>query len=185
MTTFLGAFSGKGAGGVDQGDNRQAKTVGQIHQTNGFAIAFRPRHTKIASNAGLGIVAFFMANNHNRTVSQTSQPAHDGMIVSKISIPGQRSVFLEQLLNIVFTVGPIWMACHLTFAPRGELRIKLIEHSMRFLVERLGLGFNVHILIVTAHRAQLFSLAFDFRQRALKFKIVGHVWPLNHDLKPI
>ena len=126
-----------------------------------------------------------MTNDHNGPIAQTGQPAHYGMIIGKIAIPSQGGIFLEQLLDIVFTMRPIRVACHLTFAPRGELGVKLIEQGTRFFVERLGLGFNVHILIVTAHGAQLFSLAFDFCQRAFKFKIVGHVWPQNDDLKPI
>ena len=162
MTALFCALAGKGAGGIDQGDDGQAKPIGQIHQADGFAIAFWPRHAKIAGDARFGIMPFFMTDDHNRAVTQTGQPAHDGMIIGKITIPGQRGVFLEQLFNIIFTMGPIRMARHLAFTPRGELGIKLIEQGTRFFVQRFGLSLNVHILIITAHSAQLFSLAFDF-----------------------
>ena len=107
-------------------------------------------------------MAFFMANDHHWPVAQTSQSTHDRVVIGKVTVARQGSVFLKQLLNVIFAMRPVGVAGHLAFAPWCQLGVKLFQHVTGFFVQSFGLRLNIHILIVTAHRAQLFSLAFNF-----------------------
>ena len=96
LAAFLGPFARIGAGGVHQGDDRQAETVGQAHQADRLAVALGPGHAEIVGDARPGVMALFMADHHDGSVVQPGQPAQDGVIVGKVAIPGKRRVLGEE-----------------------------------------------------------------------------------------
>ncbi len=73
LAALLGLDAGKGAGRVDQGDHRQAETVGQVHQPDRLAIAFGPGHAEIVLEAAGGVVAFLLAD-HARSCGRPIRP---------------------------------------------------------------------------------------------------------------
>ena len=55
LAALLGVDAGKGAGGVDQRNDRQAEAVGEFHQPRRLAIAFGARHAEIVTAGGFAV----------------------------------------------------------------------------------------------------------------------------------
>ena len=63
LATLLGPHAGKGARGVDEGDDGQAELLGQLHQAQRLAIALGTRHAEVAVRALLGIAPLHSSPN--------------------------------------------------------------------------------------------------------------------------
>ena len=73
LSARFGFHAGKSAGGIDQSDDRQAETVGQMHQTLRLAVAFGLGHAEIMLDAAFGIVAAFLADDDDRHGRENGQ----------------------------------------------------------------------------------------------------------------
>jgi hypothetical protein len=102
-----------------------------------------------------------MTDHHDRFVVKACKPAHNCMVVRKIAITGERGVFGEQRLNVVFAVRALWVACNLTLTPRRKVHIQVIQHFCRFDVERFCLFGHIGFWVAPRHRAQLFGLSLN------------------------
>ena len=178
LAAFLGPLAGIGPGGVDQGDDRQVELVGQIHQPHGFAIALGPGHAEIAFDAGLGVMAFFVADNHHWLVVEAGQSAHDSVVIGEVAVTSQRDEFAEQSLDIVLAMRPIRVAGDLAFAPGGQVFVQVFQQFTGLLVQRGGFLCHVHFRVLFGEGAKLFGLAFDLGQVAFKVEVILHIGPL-------
>ena len=66
LAAFLRADAGVGAGGVDEGQQRQLEAFGQLHQPQRLAVTLRARHAEVAAHLGLGVAALLVADDHHR-----------------------------------------------------------------------------------------------------------------------
>ncbi len=178
LPPLLGTFTRVCTGGIDQRDHRQAKPMRQIHQPHSLAVPFGPRHAEITFNARFGIIALFLANHHHRQIVKPRQPAHHGVVIGKASIPCQQGEFFEQRFDIIFGMGAVRMARDLAFLPRGQGFIHILQHHARLAIQPFGFFGNIHRRVGPRHRAQLFGLAFDFRQGLFKLEVVHQMLPL-------
>ena len=106
LSTLLGADAGIGPRRVDEGQYRQPEALGQLHQSQRLAIAFRARHAEVAVNLLLGVAPFLMADHQYRLAVQPRQPADDGMIVGEGAVAVQFLKVGEQSFHIVQGVRP-------------------------------------------------------------------------------
>ena len=58
-----------------------------------------------------------MTDHHHGHVFKPRQAPHHGMIIGKIPIASQGRKLAEQGVDVIFAMGPLRMAGHLTFAP--------------------------------------------------------------------
>src|SRR4029079_11185536 len=86
LAALLGIDAGIGAGGVDEGDDRYAEAIGSFHETHRLAIAFRARHAEIVLEARLGVIALFLADDHDRLAAKAPEPADDGIVLGEFAI---------------------------------------------------------------------------------------------------
>ena len=74
LPAFFCLHSGKGTRRIDERNDGKAKTIGQFHKADRFAIAFGLTHAEIMAKAAFGIIALFMPDQHHAPVAHASQP---------------------------------------------------------------------------------------------------------------
>ncbi len=175
LAAFLGALAGVGARRVHERDDRQAETVGEVHQADCLAIAFGTGHAEIVVDARLGVVALFMAHDHDRLVLKPCQTAQNCAVVGKVAIAGQRRVFGEQRLDIVRAMRSVRMARDLAFPPGRQVLVHVRQQGLGLLVEGPGLFFQIHIFFALRGECTQFrSFAFYFGKRLFELEIILH-----------
>jgi hypothetical protein len=145
LTAFLGLDAGKGAGRIDQGDHRKAEPIGDLHQPDRLAVAFRPGHPEIVLQAARCVVAFLMADEHHLAAGEPPQAADDRLVLAEIPVSGEWHEIGNQGRDIVLEMGPFGMPRDLGLLPRGQLRIGLAQQPLGTLLEPLDLGLDVEL----------------------------------------
>jgi len=83
-------------------------------------------------------------------------------------------VFLKQRLYIVFAVRPFGVTGDLTFPPRRQCAVEILQQGCRFGVQCGGFVANVHVTVRPGQRAQLFGFAFNFGEWFFEIQILRH-----------
>ena len=91
LAALLGALAGVGAGGVDEGDDRQAEAVGEVHQPDRLAVALGAGHAEVARDARAGVVALLVADHHHGAVVEAGEAAHHRVVVGEVAVAGERA----------------------------------------------------------------------------------------------
>ncbi len=165
--------AGKGAGGVDEGQDRQAETAGEFHQPARLAIALGPRHAEIMLHPGFGIDALLGAEHHHRAALEPAHAAQHRGIVGEGAVAGQRGEAGDQRVDVVLRLRPIGMAGDLGFLPRGQLGVGGAE----LLVGDRGQAADFVGDIDAArlrHPPQLLDLAFEFGDGFFEIEEMAH-----------
>jgi hypothetical protein len=115
-----------------------------------------------------------VADHHDRAIPQPRQPAHDGGILAKGAVPGQRRELGKERGNIVAAMRAFGVARHLAFAPRRQRLVEVAQHVRRLAVERAGLFLDIHLLVGARERAQFFGLALDLGEGFFEVEVMGH-----------
>ena len=76
LTLLFSFKAGVGPRCIDKRENRQAETIGMVHQPHGFAVATRSSHPEITGDIFLGIASFLMANQHHRAIAHPADTAN-------------------------------------------------------------------------------------------------------------
>jgi len=97
---------------------------------------------------------FFLTDHNDGPVVEPRQPAHDGVIIRKIPVPGQGGIFFEERSDIVLAMGPVGVARHLTFAPGRQIAVKVGKQIARLLVKSTRLLVDVHLVVLARLCAQ-------------------------------
>ena len=81
---------------VDRGDDRQAETVGEIHQPNRLAIALGTCHPEIPLDPGIRVAALLLSDELRGPSPEPHKPADDRKILRERTVARQRQELLEQ-----------------------------------------------------------------------------------------
>ena len=84
LASFFGVDAGKGAGGVDQRDNRQTEAISERHQPHRLTIALRPGHAEIMAKPRFRIETLLLTHHANGAAAESSEAAHDGLVVGEL-----------------------------------------------------------------------------------------------------
>ena len=147
LAAFFCALAGVGTGGVDQRDDRQSKTTGHFHQSNGLAVTFGARHAKVVVDARFGVMTFLMPNHHDRLVTKTRQTAHHREVIGKVPVAGQGRVLGEQLVDVIAAMRTVGVTRHLAFPPGRQILVEILKKLRRFGIQRAGFGLDIHFFI--------------------------------------
>ena len=120
LAALLGANTRISAGRVDKSEHGNLKFFCRFHQAQGFAVAFRLGHTKIAADFFFGVAPFLMANHHHALAVKTRQAAHNGGIIGKSTVAVQLFKIGAQGVDIIQGVRALGMARHLRHLHRRE-----------------------------------------------------------------
>ena len=170
LSTFLGANAGIGARGVDEGHQGQPKTVRQLHQADGLAVAFRRRHAEIVGHALVGVGALFMADDHHRAATESGQAADDRLVLAEGAVTGEGGKILHQAVDIMGGVGTVGVAGNLGFLPRRQFFVGLPKLPVDLALEALDFGPDVD-LAAAAQAAQLLDLGLELGDRLLEIQV--------------
>ena len=135
---------GEGAGGVDEGDDREAEGVGHLHQAKGLAVAFGVRAAEVTAEVFLGVAAFLLADDHDRTTFEESRAADGGLVVHEEAVAVQFLEVIEQHADIVQGVGPAGMAGQLDALPGVQVAVDLSAGLLHLGLQGLDFLGDVH-----------------------------------------
>ena len=141
---FFGTDAGEGAGGIDEGDDREAERVGHLHQAKGLAVAFRIRAAEVAAEVFLGVAAFLLAEDHDRTAFEESGATDDGLVVHVQAVAMQLLEVVEQHADVVQGVGATGVAGQLDALPGVQVAVDLAAGLLHLDLEGLDLLGDVH-----------------------------------------
>jgi len=164
LAAFLRADAGIGARGIDESDDRQTETVGQIHQALGLAISFRTRHPEIVFHAGFRVVTFFLAEHDDGTAVEASHAADHRVVFRVGAVAGQRREIGDQGVHIVQAMRPVRMAGDLHFLPGGQFSVGLRQLFVDAGLQPFDLVNDADFAVV-AEMTQLLDLAFQLGDR--------------------
>ncbi|CUJ22821.1 Uncharacterised protein [Achromobacter sp. 2789STDY5608633] len=175
LAALLGADAGIGARGVDEGEHGNAELLGQAHQAQGLAVAFRTRHAEVARGALLGVAALLVADHHAGRAVEARQAAHDGLVVGVHAVAVQFVEVGEDFAHVVQRVGTLGVAGDQRRLPRRELGVDFLGQRLALLLQTSDLVGDVHRRI-GLHIAQLLDLVLKLGERLFKFqKCIAHV----------
>ncbi len=182
------SMPGIGAGGVDQGQDRQAEALGQPHQPPRLAIPFRPPHAEIVLEPSLGIGALFGAEHENAAPAKAADAADDRRILGECAVAGERHEIGDQSADVVEAMRPFGMPGHLNLLPRRQARIGLAQQPVGAALQPADLVGDVEFA-GRRKPAQLLDLAFELGDRPLEIeKVTDHLrrasgWALSTSLR--
>ena len=173
LAARLGLDAGKGAGGVDEGDDRQAEPTGELHDAARLAVALWPRHAEIMLHAAFGIVALFGAEHRNRATPKPPEARHHRRVIRIGAVAGQRRPIGDQGADIVQRLRPFRMAGNQRLLPGRELGIGLAQQGFGLVAKPTDLLGHIDAARIGGP-AEFFDLAFELGDRLFEFKEVAH-----------
>ena len=97
--------AGLGAGGVDEGDDRDAEFLGVFHEALGFAVALGTGHTEVAAQVFAGIATFLMADDHHGAAIEPGEAADERFVIPEAAVAMQLDEAGHELVDIGEGVG--------------------------------------------------------------------------------
>ena len=157
-----------GAGRIDQGQNRQLKTLGELHQPHSLSVALGVGHAEIMAHPPFRIRALFMPNHHDRATAKPRQPPLDRLIITKIAVTRQRRIVVEEHLDIGAEMRPLGMSRHLSLLPGRQLGICLAKQLVSALLQPLDLISEINVAAF-GKVIEFLDLAFELTDGLLEF----------------
>ena len=132
---LLGADAGIGARRIDEGHQRQTKSLRQPHQAQSLAIALGLGHAVVAAHALLGVAALLVTDEHHRAILEPRGTADDGEIVAIHAIAMQLLEVFEDETGVVERVGTLRVARQLCDLPGRQVRENGLRELFALLLE--------------------------------------------------
>ena len=117
LAALLGADARIRARRVDEGDERQAETLGHLHEAQRLAIALGLRHAVVAAHPLLGVAALLVADQHHGSPVEARRSADDGEVVRVHAIAVQLLEVAEDEPDVIERVRPLRVARELRDLP--------------------------------------------------------------------
>ena len=121
LAAFLGSDARIGSRRIDKRDDRAFEFLGQLHQPQGFSIAFRIGHAEISFDPLLEALSFFMTDDANGPAAERGKSADDGLIVSEGSVAVEFEKVVAHVLHIVQDRRALGVAGDLRLLPGGQV----------------------------------------------------------------
>ena len=172
MTAFLGSDAGVGSRRIDERDDRAFEFLGQLHQPQGFAIAFGIGHAEISLHPLLEVLSFFMTDDADGPAPERGKSADDGLVVSEGAIAVEFDKVFTHVLHIVQDRRALGMAGDLRLLPRGQVAEDFLLRLGQPALENADQpreGFPVGPRFL-----QLLQPFLEFFQRLFEFQKITH-----------
>ncbi len=172
LAAFLGIDARPGAGGVDQGEDRQAEALGHLHQAQCLAVALRLGHAEVAHDLFLGGAAFLVADDHHRAAVDPAQAADDGLVVGEGAVAGQFLELFAEHLDVIGGVGTGRMARKLRDLPGREIAEDLGGAHAQLVLQGAHFGIDIDRR-AGAGVAQFLDLGFQVGDGLFEIEVIG------------
>ena len=80
------SMPGIGGRRVDEGEDRPAELLGQLHRAQRLAVALGPRVAEVAVDLLLGVAALLVADDQHRLAVEAGEAGDDGAIVGEAPV---------------------------------------------------------------------------------------------------
>src|SRR3546814_16409491 len=90
LAALLGADAGIGAGGVYQGDDRQAEPLRQAHEALRLALALRAGHAEVVLHPAVDVGALLVADDHDGLADAPPKAPADGVVLREQAVARPR-----------------------------------------------------------------------------------------------
>ena len=172
LAALLGSDAGVGAWRIDKRDDRAFEFLGQLHQSQGFPIAFRIGHTEIPFHPFLETLSFFMTDDANGPAPERGKSTDDGLVVAEGAITVEFDKVFAHVLHIVQDRRALGMAGDLRLLPGGQVAEDVLLRLGQPALEnadqpREGFPLGPRFL-------QLLQPFLEFFQRLFKFQKITH-----------
>src|SRR3546814_17211427 len=97
LAALLGADAGIGAGGVYQGDDRQAEPLRQAHEALRLAVALRAGHAEVVLHTAVDVGALLVADDHDGVAAEAPQATNVGVVLREQAVAGKGCELPAQL----------------------------------------------------------------------------------------
>ncbi len=172
LAAFLGADAGVGAGRVDEGQQRQAETLGHLHQPQRLAVALRARHAEVAPHLGLGVAALLVADDHHAAAVDAAEAADDRGVVGVGAVAGELLEFVADDADVVVGVRPRRMPRELRDLPWRQVAEDLRSAQPQLVLQRMHFGVDVDGG-AGAGVAHLLDLGFQVGDGLFEVEVIG------------
>ena len=164
--------AGIGSGRIDEGQYGQAEFFRQMHQAQGFAVAFGARHAEVAADFFFGVAAFLVADDDDALAVKPRQTADDGVIVGIVAVAVQFLEIGTERGDVVQSIGTLRMAGNLGNLCRRELGIDGFGQLVAFFLQAFDFIADVHGGFAL-DETQFFDFFGQFGNRLLEIKKDG------------
>src|SRR4030095_12862687 len=113
----------------------QTELFGQFHESQGFAVALRPRNAEVAIDLLLGVAPLLLAEHHAWLAVEAGEPTDDCGIVGIRAVAVQFAEVAEHAVDVIERVRPLRMARDLRDLPRGELAVDFLGELLALLLQ--------------------------------------------------
>ena len=86
LAALLGADARVGARRVDEGDDRAAEALGQLHQAQRLAVALGARHAEVALHVLLGGAPLLVADHEHRLAVEAGEAGDDRRVLAEAPV---------------------------------------------------------------------------------------------------
>ncbi|GJE72516.1 hypothetical protein CHKEEEPN_4073 [Methylorubrum podarium] len=174
LAALLGLDAGEGAGGVDEGEDRQAEAVGGLHQPHRLAVALGPGHAEIVPQPRLGGRALLLADHADRAAAEAPEAAEDRLVLAEAAIAGQRREFLDEAGTVIDEMWSLRVTGDLRLLPGGEGGVDLGERLRGLRLQAPDLLADRDGAVALAQRLEFLELRLEFRDGLLEVEIGAH-----------
>ena len=150
LAALLGVEPGIGAGGVDEGEDRAAELLRQLHHPQRLAVPLGARLAEVAVDPLLGVAPLLMADHRHAPAAELREPGHDGGIVPERAVAVDLDPVGHQRLDVVEGVRAVLMAGHQGLLPAVEAAVDLrgglaqgAAQALQLLLLSLGESFQL------------------------------------------
>jgi hypothetical protein len=151
----------------DEGEDRQAEFLGNLHQAHRLAVAFRFRHAEVAHRALFGVAALLVADDHAGLAVEAREAADDRLVVGEGAVAVQLMEVGEDIVHVIHRVRTLRVARDLRHLPWRQLGVDVFRELLALLGQAVDLFRNVDGGIVL-DEAQLFDLRVELGNWLLK-----------------
>ncbi len=174
LTPLLGADARVRAGRVDEGEDRLAELLGELHEPERLAVPLGVGHAEVARDLLARVTPLLVADDDDAEPLEAREAADDGRVVAVEPVAVELDEVLEEELDEVARVGAPGVPGELRPLPGRQARVGLLALSQEPLLELRDLVADPRrVLFGLERRDPILKL----EQRCLEVKRVRHTPP--------
>ena len=129
---------------------------------------------KLCLQAAVGIGAFFLADDAHARAAETAEAADDRRILAVAAVARERHEIGDELADIIKTMRPLRMACHLRLLPGRQRRVELFERLVGLDLDAVDLLADGDGIAAGGHRPHFLDLGLKLGHRLFEIEIGAH-----------
>lgn len=140
--TGFGFYAGVGGGGVDEGYDGHAESLGHFEHSDCFSVALRFGHGEVSVGAVLNVSAFLVTDDHDGFSIESGGASDDGVVLSEAAIAIEFGEIGEDCGGVIEGVGSGFGSGEENLLPGAEAGVSNLKEVFDALFEFFNAGFE-------------------------------------------